>query len=83
MKVPSIVMWYEDYETEFEASSDKLFDFLEAVRIDHAYQFHPGKSYLNYFNHFQSSHKTKRFVTYIHRHTQWARKLKKVQAKKL
>ena len=64
MKVPSIVMWYEDYETEFEASSDKLFDFLEEVRIDHAYQFHPGKSYLNYFSK-DDKEKIERMIEYM------------------
>jgi len=47
--IPSIILWYEEYETKFDESVKKLSEFLELPIDAMAHPFEPGKDYVDYF----------------------------------
>lgn len=49
LQVESMVVYYEDYETEFDATLANLLDFLKLPNVGKASKFVPGKTYVHYY----------------------------------
>mmetsp|Transcript_31053 Transcript_31053/g.68167 ORF Transcript_31053/g.68167 Transcript_31053/m.68167 type:complete len:489 (+) Transcript_31053:176-1642(+) len=49
LDLPTYVLHYENYATEFEQTKDELMNFLELDIVGEVPEFIPGKSYRNYF----------------------------------
>lgn len=49
MKVPTHVMYYEDYTTRYDGVIKELNDFLELPRVNPPIPFVEGKTYLKFF----------------------------------
>lgn len=49
LKIPTLTMWYENYETNFNKTKLALFDFLEIDSMREEITFKHGKNYADYF----------------------------------
>ena len=47
--LPTLVLHYEDYMTQFNDTASSLFDFLELEQIGKPFPIKPGHSYDDYF----------------------------------
>ena len=50
MKVPTYILHYENYATDFERTKDELMSFLQLDIVGSIPEFIPGKSYRSYFS---------------------------------
>lgn len=50
LRLPSILVYYEDYETNFDGTTERIFQFLELSPVTDIPQFIAGKEYLTYFS---------------------------------
>lgn len=48
--LPSLLVYYENYETDFNATTDEIFHFLELTTVGDIPQFIAGKDYMGYFS---------------------------------
>lgn len=48
--LPSLLVYYENYETDFNGTVDEIFHFLELSTVGDITQFIAGKDYMNYFS---------------------------------
>jgi hypothetical protein len=49
LRLHSLNVFYEDYETNFNTTVNKIFDFLELQRVNPGQAFVGGKTYINFF----------------------------------
>lgn len=49
LDLPTYVLHYENYASDFERTKTQLMDFLELDIVGEVPEFIPGKSYRNYF----------------------------------
>lgn len=49
LRIPSLVVHYEDYEERFKETVSELFDFLDLEPETEPYPFHKGHTYHDYF----------------------------------
>jgi len=49
LKLPSIILFYEDYESKFNETSSRIFKFLELPQVANLPPFIVGKTYAGYF----------------------------------
>jgi len=49
LQLPTLVIWYEDYETKFNQTVGNIFDFLSLPKHGDVISFIPGKSYEDFF----------------------------------
>jgi Sulfotransferase domain len=55
LNLPTHILYYEDYGSDFEGTLQSLLEFLELPNTGHRLDFQPGKSYHNYFSDDQIS----------------------------
>lgn len=48
-RLPTYVLYYENYTESFDKTVDELLGFLEVLQVAPAPDFYPGKQYSNYF----------------------------------
>jgi hypothetical protein len=48
--LPSLLLYYENYETDFNATVNEIFQFLQISTIGDIFQFIAGKDYMGYFS---------------------------------
>ncbi len=49
LNLPSLTVFYEDYETNFNSTANKIFDFLKIIPGANVPLFVGGKTYLDFF----------------------------------
>lgn len=49
LKLPSIIVFYEDYEQNFSETATKIFEFLQVPQTKNTPSFVKGKTYSNFF----------------------------------
>lgn len=55
LNLPTHILYYEDYSSDFEGTLQSLLDFLDLPNMGHHLPFQPGKSYHSYFSDDQIS----------------------------
>lgn len=58
------LLYYEDYSTNYSATVEALFDFLELEMEDDPIEFIPGKTYIGYFSA-ENQRRAARFVKFM------------------
>jgi len=50
LQLPSLIIHYEDYEIRFNATTERIYDFLELSPVGAIPPFFAGKQYLEFFS---------------------------------
>lgn len=49
MNIPTMLLNYQDYSTDFENTRDRVLNFLGLPRVGDGFEFHSGKEYRSYY----------------------------------
>ena len=53
LNLPTLLLHYDEYSTDFVGTRDRLLDFLELPRVGVGIEFHSGKTYESYYSTMQ------------------------------
>jgi len=70
LRIPSMILYYEDYSERFNETVKDLLDFLDLKQVTEPYPFHGGHTYDDYFTE-QERESAKQAVKIISSKTTW------------